>query len=138
MDDINQKIVDMVSLCWEKLTHLPIKTLMTAVASVLVKRLTELLLNKSAEYAEAHEAKAKERSKQKMLIKLAPSHDYVQCLLDDLLSRQRIWIDEGRSEFEVLYRTLGWVLFDFLKPLGQMTWDNVWSTGKEKGQNKEG
>jgi hypothetical protein len=134
---MEQKLVEILSLCWEKLTRLPLKTLMTAMASVFVKRLTEWLLDKSAEYAEANEMKSQERLKQKKLITLAPSHDYVQGLLDDLLSRQRIWIDEGRSEVEVLYRTVGWVLFDFLKPLSQMTWDNVWAAGKEKGQNKE-
>lgn len=111
--------------------------LLTAFVPAIVRLVTNQLLKWSAAYEKARLESSQKRNRKK-LITLGPSPDYVQGLLDDLLSRQKLWVKEGKSPIEVLIRTLGWGL-QFFGALTRMTWDNVWSAArKEEKQNKEG
>jgi hypothetical protein len=122
----------------EVLSYLPEWTRIPAVLSPAVLRLfTNWLLKRSAAYERA-QLKSSRNRVHKKLLSLGPSPDYVQGLLDDLLTRQEIWLNAGKSKFEVLIRTLGWGL-QFFGSVTRMTWDNIWSTAhrKEEHQNKE-
>jgi hypothetical protein len=112
--------------------------ILALIAPTALRSFTNWLLKQSVKYNRTRLESTRNRV-QKKLISLGPSPDYVQGLLDDLLTRQEIWLHAGKSKFEVLIRTLGWGL-QFIASLTRMTWDNVWITAhkKEEKRNKEG